>query len=377
VLTTSGSAERLQKSAGAWKLEFQQLVYNTPTLLRPRRFAVLGEQAILQQLREFSGHEPLAKDAERLFLRPALNDGAYVVRDGRWFPELRPETVAELEPPPQPAAAGSAGRPGLVDELVKRIASLESMVDEMRQSLDKALAALGDGTLQLSAAPAISARSSLRAAPAASSLRASPVSSSLRAAASASQAAAAERPSQRSAASSSAPPARPAPIPMPDQPGDDKKVIALPPLSALSDVVKGLAGPDATLASSERFDWEQVAAKQPVFCSVIQDNGGDEAGSMIFDLESALRMAGALLMESDEVVESLLEEKVMSDDMLDAASEVCNTLMSAFNKVSGNPHMRVGKMQPLSEARMAQLAVARKRDDYRYSQGGRLTMIGR
>jgi hypothetical protein len=365
VRTTSGSAERLQKSAGAWKLEFQQLVYNTPTLLRPRRFAVLGEQAILQQLREFSGHEPLAKDAERLFSRQALNDGSYVVRDGRWFPELRPETVGESEPPPpQPTAAGATARPGLVDELVKRIGSLEGAVEEMRQSLDKALAALVDGTLQV-AAPAPHTGSSLRAAPTASSLRAQPVASSLRAAA------------DHSTMRSSASPARPAPIPMPEQSSDGSKVIGLPSVSALSDVVKGLAGPEAALAGGERFDWEQVAALQPVFCSVIQDHEGDEAGSMIFDLEAALRLAAALLMESEEVVESLLEEKVMSDEMLDAASEVCNTLMSAFNKVAGNPHMRVGKMQPLTEARMAQLASVRKRDDYRYNQGGRLSMVAR
>jgi hypothetical protein len=82
-------------------------------------------------------------------------------------------------------------------------------------------------------------------------------------------------------------------------------------------------------------------------------------------------------MESEEMIASLLEEKVMSDEMLDAASEVCNTLTSSFNKVSGNPHLRAGKMQPLSEARLAELARARKRDDYRYSQGGRLSMIAR
>lgn len=96
---------------------------------------------------------------------------------------------------------------------------------------------------------------------------------------------------------------------------------------------------------------------------------------MIFDLEAALRLAGALLMESEEVIESLLEEKVMSDEMLDAASEVCNTLTSALNKVSGNPHLRAGKMQPFTEARAAQLGAAIKRDDYRYNQGGRFTVV--
>ncbi|HET8934900.1 MAG TPA: hypothetical protein VFN67_15740, partial [Polyangiales bacterium] len=84
---------------------------------------------------------------------------------------------------------------------------------------------------------------------------------------------------------------------------------------------------------------------------------------------------GALLMESEEMIESLLEEKIMSDEMIDAASEVCNTLTSALNKVSGNPHLRSGKMQPFTEARAAQLATAAKRDDYRYNHGGRFSLV--
>ena len=146
-------------------------------------------------------------------------------------------------------------------------------------------------------------------------------------------------------------------------------------MSALTDLMRGLSGPEANLSPSERTDWVAVSGTLPVFFAVIQDNAGDEAGSMIFDLEAALRLAGALLMESEEVIESLLEEKVMSDEMLDAASEVCNTLTAALNKVSGNPHLRAGKMQPFTEARAAQLTAASKRDDYRYNHGGRFTLV--
>jgi hypothetical protein len=350
VRTTSGGAERLQRAAGAWKLEFQQLVYNTPSLLRPRRFAVQGEQAILQQLREFSGHEPLARDAERLFSRGALPDGTYVVRDGRWFPELRPDAMAELDPPPSAAAQGP-GRSAL-DELTKRIVALELTVGGLQKSLESALRGLADAGPRASGAP--------RSARQADSLPA--------------------RPSGRSQRSSAAPP----PVRFTDPPDAEQepletetKAIGLPALATLSDLVKSLAGPDAVLMTTEWIDWVGVAAQQPVYCAVIQNNAGDEAGSMILDLESALRMAGALLMEPDDMIEALIEEKTMSDDMLDAASEVCNTLMSSFNKVSGNPHLRAGKMQPFSPSRATELARARKRDDYRYSQGGQLSMIAR
>jgi hypothetical protein len=345
----------LQRTAGGWKLEFQQLVYNTPSLLRPRRFAVQGEQAILQQLREFAGHEPLARDAERLFGRGALPEGTYVVRDGRWFPELHPDAVAQ----PEVSGLGvdpATGRSPL-DHLTQRIASLETSVRSLQQSLDQALRALATAAAQRSIAPAPSHAKGASTSAAA----------------------------QQTAAASESRPATAARRSLaPDERQDEEhaepaetKGIMLPPIGGLSDLVKSLAGPSAVLAPTERFDWKQVAAQHPVFCAVIQDNNGDEAGSMIFDLESALRLAAALLMESDELVDSLLEEKIMSDEMLDAASEVCNTLTAAFNKVPGNPHLRAGKMQPLSDARSAELINARRRDDYRYSLGGRLSMIAR
>jgi hypothetical protein len=152
--------------------------------------------------------------------------------------------------------------------------------------------------------------------------------------------------------------------------------ISLPAATALTDLIRGLAGPDANLSPCDRTDWGSlVAGGSLVFFAVIQDNAGDEAGSMLFDLEAALRLAGALLMESEEMIESLLEEKIMSDEMIDAASEVCNTLTSALNKVSGNTHLRSGKMQPFTEARAAQLATAAKRDDYRYNHGGRFSLV--
>jgi hypothetical protein len=323
-------------------------------MLRPRHFSVQGEPAILAQLRELNGHEPLARDAERLFARGALPDGTYVVREGRWLPEMRPETVEQAEPEPSAASAaeGGGGMPrGLVEELVKRILSLESTVRDMQDSLDRALKALSQAAM----AQVIAGVNPIVQPSAAGAGPLSPAAV---------------------AGAETAPAIAPAPIPSPPA-GTGRKAIALPPINALSDLIKGLAGPDASISQCDRIDWSGISGAQPVFFAVVQDHDGDEAGSMIFDLEGALRLAGALLMESEEMIESLLEEKVMSDEMLDAASEVCNTLTAAFNKVSGNPHLRAGKMQPFTEARSEQLASVRNRDDYRYNQGGRMSLVAR
>jgi hypothetical protein len=146
VASTSGSAERLQKTAGAWRLEFQQLVYNSPVSLRPKRFAVMGEQAILQQLRELSGAELLVRDTERLF-RGAPADGAYIARDGRWFPELLPENVPE---PEQEASEGAEpelsehserGRM-LLEELARRMIALEKSLEQLGTKIEGSISAL-------------------------------------------------------------------------------------------------------------------------------------------------------------------------------------------------------------------------------------------
>jgi hypothetical protein len=362
VSATTGNAERLQRAAGAWRMEFEQLVYNAPSILRPRKFAVLGEHAILMQLREFSGHEPLAKDAERLFARGALPDGIYVARNGRWLPEMRPESVLQEpeEPEPEPDQLTS----GQVEELNDRIGELETMVKNLQRSLENVMRMLDDIASQPRAAAPT-------AGPAVAATAAAPAPR----AAGAGGGGGGRGGIETAGAADSIPAQPPAPLPMPDAPLG--KPVTPPTIAALSDLVKSIAGPDAVLQQADRADWPKLAESGPVYAAAFADHDGREAGAMILDIESALRLAGALLMESEEMIASLLEEKMMSDEMLDAASEVCNTLMSAFNKVSGNPHLRVGKLELMDATRLGWVRAARKVDDYRYSHGGRLAMAVR
>ena len=335
-------------------------MYHSPVSLRPKRFAVQGEQAILQQLRELSGHEPLVRDAERLF-RGAAADGSYVARDGRWFPELLPDTVPEPEDtedpdaPPEFSEDRERGRM-LLEELARRMIALEKSVEQLGAKIESSISSLSAAAAQVDFAAR--ARTEQAMTPAHVAMQPT-----------------AAMPAMHGAVSpTAATGAQPAMAPAPSAPG--RKSISLPAATALTDLIRGLAGPEANLQASDRIDYAALSAGgTPVFYAVIQDNTGEEAGCMLFDLEAALRLAGALLMESEEMIETLLEEKMMSEEMSDAASEVCNTLTSALNKVSGNPHLRSGKMQPFNEARAAQLATAAKRDDYRYNHGGRFSLV--
>lgn|GEM_PF-5089427 len=363
VASTSGTAERLQKTAGAWRLEFQQLVYHSPVSLRPKRFAVQGEQAILQQLRELSGHEPLVRDAERLF-RGAAGEGSYVAREGRWFPELLPDTMPEPEVSPDadaPSEFSEERERGrlLLEELARRMISLEKSVEQLGEKIASSLSSLAVAAAQVD----LAARARTDQAMGNAHVAMQPTA-----------AMPAVHGGVSPTAATGAQPALAGAAPAPSAPS--RKSISLPAATALTDLIRGLAGPEANLQTSDRTDYPGLsAAGTPIFYAAVQDNAGEEAGCMLFDLEAALRMAGALLMESDEMIESLLEEKMMSEEMLDAASEVCNTLTSALNKVSGNPHLRSGKMQPFNEARAAQVATAAKRDDYRYNHGGRFSLV--
>jgi hypothetical protein len=298
-----------------------------------------------------------------LFARGAVPDGIYVARNGRWLPEMRPEAlVSEPEAPdPEPQQLSADA----VNDLNDRLESLETMVRNLQRSLENALRTMNE----LAEQP--------RAAAAPPAAHAAPV-----AAAKPSAAPAPRRPSPggietASGAADSIPAQPPAPLPLAAADRLTGKPVNLPTAAALSDLVKSLAGADAVLQPADRADWSKLAESGPVYAASFADHDGNEAGAMILDVESALRLAGALLMESEEMVTSLVEEKMMSDEMLDAASEVCNTLMSAFNKVSGNPHLRVSKLELMDARRVSWLAAARKTDDYRYSHGGRLAMAVR
>jgi hypothetical protein len=246
-----------------------------------------------------------------------------------------------------------------------RIESLETMMKNVQRSLENVLRTVNEVASQPRAATPSSGGGQAAPPPAAPA----PASAPRRESSGGIETA--------SSSADSIPAQPPAPLPLADADKPAGKPVTLPTAGALSDLVKSLAGGEAVLQSAERADWGKLAESGPVYAAPFADKDGNEAGAMIMDIESALRLAGALLMESDEMITSLLEEKMMSDEMLDAASEVCNTLMSAFNKVAGNPHLRAGKLELMDAGRLSWVATARKTDDYRYSHGGRLAMAVR
>lgn len=346
------------RADGAWKLQLERLVYDGPWLLHPRRLEVQGEEAILQQLRDLKGCEPLAKDAQRLFSAQASSVGSYVARENRWIVEINPQAAAK-------AANASQSDPALaseqIEQLHKRIGALEGTIRALQKLVEEALK-------QAAKAAAVAATATQQSAPRQHAQLYG--SDSTQNDMHGPRNAATARTEQRHDAADEAP--VPSPQAVPPQPSAPAP-LTLPTQGALSDLVRSLAGANAELMlASAPVDWSAAAAAHG---AKIYTNDGREVGLLVFDLEGALRFAGALLMESDEAVANLLESGALNADMLDAASEVANTFMSVFNKTSGNPHVRTEKLSPLDGVWFSRIAQGRKREDYHYNRGGNVALI--
>jgi hypothetical protein len=337
--------QRLQLIEGEWRLEMEQLVYGGPTMLRPRRFEIRGHHAILQYLREQGDQDALAMEAERLFSEDISGTHTYIVRGNAWSP-LTPEI--DLAPVEAPSARSSVELAPVLEQLKrceKRIAALELTVKELKMRL----LALGESA----SAPADHERERGRdreaEGRAETEFGAAP------------------------AAVAGSPAANPRASKGPDASG--RPAIGLPAQVALGELIRSLAGPEASLTPQDDASWDEASG--PAFCSVLSNDGGDELGAVVLEFESAIRLAAALLMESAETVQSALLEQRITDDLLDAASEVCNTIAASFNKVSGNPHLRAAKLAKLPEGGPGWLSSARSQVGYRHGQGGKLVLLAR
>lgn len=352
-----GQPQRLQRIEGEWRLEMEQLVYGGPTMLRPRRFEIRGQQAILQHLREQGDQDALAMEAERLFSEDLSGTHTYIVRGSAWSP-LTPEI--DLSPAEGPSARSAVEVGPVLEQLKrceKRIAALELTVKELRIRLQ----VLSESAVS---APADHEHERERERDHGRERDHDR-----------------ERDYDRESRGGEQPgfgAGRPAiaSYPAVASPGaSSKPAVGLPAATVLGDLVRSLAGPEASLMPLDDPSWEE--RNGPAFCSILSNDSGEELGAVVLEFESAIRLAAALLMESAETVEIALQEQSMTEDLLDAASEVCNTIAASFNKVSGNPHLRAAKLTKLQDGGPGWLSAARGQVGYRHGQGGKLILLAR
>lgn len=341
--TTAVHAQRLQRVGSEWRLELEQLVYSSSHLLKPRRSEVRGEQAILQRLRALADGELLVREAERLFRNsPASIDVAYVAQDSSWVPDVQ-EQLVDTSPQDRPSerTVELEQTRRKAERYKKRVTALEATVRTLQEALKSQVA---QRARTPEPEPTAGARATWEDEPVAPE----PTS---------------EVPAVRSAAPAAVRIAEP-------EVQASGKGLGLPSAAALGELLRELGGAAANVYPVDDASW--MLTTEAYFCLLRTDDSGEELAAIVFDFECAVRLSGALLMESAENIQAILQQHEMSDDMLDASSEVGNTIASVFNKVAGNRHVRALKVAPVDDDARRWLGTASGRECYRYAPGGLL-----
>lgn len=354
--TSPAQPQRLARVGSEWRLELEQLVYSSSHLLRPRRSEVRGEQAILQRLRALGDGELLVREAERLFrTSPASVDVAYVAQDSSWVPDVQEQLMESEKPKLADGAAELEQARRKADRFAKKVAALEATVRTLQEALKSQAQARRPSAAESEPEPQTEAE-----VPA------------VQPAWGAGDDVQAPTQEVRAIASSSFVPG-PVAIAEPAVPASADGM-KLPTAAALGELLRELGGASANVFPVDDATWMQTT--ETYWC-LLRDDSENELAAIVFDFECAVRLAGALLMESAEALQVILEQHEMSADMQDAASEVGNTVASVFNKVEGNPHVRAAKLSPVDDDARAWLGTVSDRQCYRYAPGGLLGLCVR
>lgn len=318
----------LERRDGSWSLELEQLIRINRNTFRPRRQLVSGVDAILQHL---GAHEETLVDPTRRVLEsPGQGEGRFEWHATGWVatPQAHPEAGSMKQ--------GLAPDAGAVKTLVKEVVDLRARVEV----LERQLAAFE----RRGVAPGIEGDV--------------PGAADVEDEGSAPAAAAAE---EAGAPEADAPP--------------QTQPLSMPALDAVADLIKGLVGDEVQVMASDA-DWS-LAEPQQSYVAPLNADGGEPLGALVMDLEATIRLAGGMLMEPSEELDVQVEECAPSEDILDAAGEVLNTLTSAVNKVKGNAHVRAGPLEPFDLDAHGWMGAARSRQNFACSIGGRFTVLGR
>ncbi|MDD9942497.1 MAG: hypothetical protein OXU20_15770 [Myxococcales bacterium] len=326
----------LQQSDGVWSLEVEELIRVTRNTFRPKRQKVTGVDAIMQHLQLHQG--PLAGATRAVFEQAAGGlEARFELRGGGWVP------VPELEslPAQQSQSAVGSASAGMLegsarqewDAMQQRIQHLERTVALLSEELANAAMEMPPASADHEAADEMAATG--------------------------------EEPQ----ASSVEPEAE-------QEPEPDFAALKVPQLDAVMDLVKGLAGDDVSLTPVDATEWDFEERGQG-HLAVLKNDSGEVVGALLMDLEATIRLAGGMLMEPAEELDSQVEGQSPSEDILDAAGEVLNTLTSAVNKVSGNPHVRAGGLEVMDFEANPWMKKPRVRSDLKCNIGGTVVILGR
>lgn len=332
-------------------LEVEELVRLNRNTFRPRRRRLSGREVILQHL--VVNQDTLVASTAQILDTDIQDSGGlrFEARGTGWVPAHQMEEVESSFDGGQSAAAAAAEE---IAKLHRRIGSLEILLTDLTKKLegqvpiasgDQAGAAAESGSVAHAETIVGDAEDPARAQVEAASD--------------------ADADGEPNAAEETV-----------AAPSVDFDPLKAPSDAALLDLVRGLVGDSVGMNRRDANSWKLETGE----CCYMAELIGDDAtvlGALVMDLESTVRLAGGMLMEEDDDLDAQIEAKEPSEDIIDAAGEVLNTLTSAVNKTSGNAHVRAGALRPLVIEDDPWLECARGREDFSFSIGGCLAVLSR
>jgi hypothetical protein len=357
-LLDGGRPKRLMLRKGRWFLEMMRLVSTGDGVFQPRSTRIEGKLAIIEALRRTKNGKPLVDAATKLVTNGSISDDAsFDAIDGAWVPSrLAPSYIEQLGRSETRTAVEAA----LIADLTMLRASHEGLMARVAR-LERLLSDKFEGELYPHSVRPQRLRNGSR-----------PIAT-LRQGAAPHESRSSEDPhddqgphdetadddrpqagshddrdhqeadhaedADREPAHDDGPPVEP--------PAASAGALQFPALGLVTDALKQLCGHEIPLKEmrNDASPWLDSPAR--FHASWFVDEHGEIEGGVLCDLEAVARLGGAYLAMSQADIEAQVSADHPGEDIVSAASDICNTLSGLVNDVRGNPTVRANPLTPL------------------------------
>jgi hypothetical protein len=115
--------------------------------------------------------------------------------------------------------------------------------------------------------------------------------------------------------------------------------LKLPPMAPVAECLRTLLGDEVEIRKGPlTVDYQK--ALDAFWISTLVDDKDNEIGAVLSSLEATVYLGGVLMMLPESELAAQIKRCEPSEDAIAAMAEVCNNLISTFNDVDGNPHVR-------------------------------------
>jgi hypothetical protein len=400
-LLDGGRPKRLILRQGRWILEMMRLVSTGEGVFQPRSTRIEGKQAVIETLRRSKNGKTLVDAATKIVSNgSASEDASFDAVDGAWVPSrLAPSYIDQLKR----TEARSPVEAALIADLTMLRASHEGLMARVAR-LERLLGNQLDGEVHPFSVKPERLR---QATPHAATLREglpprgelesdasgrdepgeyddahaddAPRGASARHHERDDRTSDAEGPAagdadERAYSDAGQPGADDADDPARAETSD---ALRFPALGLITDALKQLCGHEIPLKEMRNAPSPWLDSPSRFHASWFVDDAGEMQGGVVCDLEAVARLGGAYLAMSQADIEAQVAAEHPGEDLVSAASDICNTLAGLVNDVRGNRPVRASPLSPLEAGPPPWLDSPGTRMVCMHPGGGTVAFVGR